>query len=290
MGCDIMKSIRKSIVICLIFSLFISLIACGNSENTSDGETEKILDENKYYISMFDMDEDLLNEIKSKKNKDVEVPYSESGYSEDELSELILSTNAFMSISFDDGSHMCYSFNGNIYDIDDDYIYILTCGHGFVKTSEDYGKKDFSDVLKYVKIRFVTGEVIEGNPKYIYVSENNDVAIILLDKNLVSNNTMEVLHSINISKMYTKNLTNTSIYEYAYNYENKCYEKYYANVIGTRYDKLQVETNAINGCSGGGFFDIHGTYSGMTYNNGHLLYDKVITDFYELIKEMNPNY
>lgn len=285
-----MKNIKKFMVIVLLLSLAVYMTACSNSENTSDGETEKILDENKYYISMFDMDEDLLNEMKSKKNKDVEVPYSENGYSEDELSELILSTNAFISISYDDGKHMCYSFNGNIYDIDEDYIYILTCGHGFVKTSEDYGKKDFSDVLKYCKIRFITGEVIEGNTQYIYVSENTDVAIVLVDKNLVSNDTIDVLHSINIDKTYTKNLTNTSIYEYAYNYENKCYEKYYANINGVKYNKLLCDTNVINGCSGGGFFDTHGTYCGMVFNNGFILYSNVLSEYYPLIKGMNPNY
>ena len=183
------------------------------------------------------------------------------------------------------------TISGNIYDIDDEYIYILTCGHSFVETSEDYGKIGFEDLIKDLKITFITGEEIFINPKFIYTHSETDVTLIVLDKNLVSQETLNIVMSINVDNMYRRNLENTTIYEYAYSRADKAYIKYYALIKSTTNGVLDIKnTNVINGCSGGGFFDNTGTYCGMTYNSIFVVYTQVLPTIYELITIANPNY
>lgn len=294
-----MKSRLKifTIVILLMSSFMVACSsssdnASGNGTSNNDESQTPQIDENNYYIDLYDMDEDLLNEIISKKNDDVEIPYNENGYSAEELDALILSTNVkISSYAIDNPKGTWKTISGNIYDIDDEYIYILTCGHSFVDTTKEYEELGINNLIKEVNITFINGEKISFNPNSIYINRKQDVSLVLLDKNLVSFETLNIIRSINIDHMYQKNLDNTTIYEYAYSLSDKTYIKYYALIKSTTNRVLDIQnTNIVNGCSGGGFFDNTGTYCGMTYNSIFVNYIDVIPTLYELIILANPNY
>jgi len=234
--------------------------------NSTDGE----------YLYSLSITKELLDEIYNSKHNDYEIPLNFNGYTTNELSSLVLSTSTTIWYANDENN---FNFlNGNIYDIDDNYIYIISCSHGIGK------ENDFS--LDNLRVRFISEEVI----KPIYVKKpRGDFSLIVVDKKSLSNETLNVIKSINTKYLYQTLVEELKVYGFMYNAHT--YSEYNATIENRLAFSLRLyNSNLKNGASGGGMFDIYGNYYGCVKSLNCLTYSNIFPDFYNAILEFNPYY
>ena len=215
--------------------------------------------------------------IHDHKNSAYEFPINYNGYTEDELTNLVLSTSVFVQYA-EEGFETKLS-NGNIYDIDDKYIYIICCNHGI------NNENVFN--VENVKLRFINNEII--CPIYLKSSNIGDYALLVVDKNDVSNELLNVVHSINTQNIYQTIEDETMLY--AYVCSATTYKRHIATIDYSLNSTLFLKNSSlINGASGGGMFDIYGNYYGVAKNQYGLVYKSIFPNFYNFIVEFNPDY
>ncbi len=215
--------------------------------------------------------------IHDQKDSSYEIPINYNGYTEDELTNLILSTSVFVGY-IEDGYQTKYS-NGNIYDIDENYIYIICSNHG-VSNRGVYN-------VDNVKLRFVNNEVIK--PIHLRNGNFGDFALLVVDKKDVSNELLNVIHSINTKNLYQTIEEDTVLYGYMY--VIPAYKQYTAIIDYLLPGPLRLKDSDLeNGTSGGGMFDIYGNYYGTVKNKTALSYVSLFPNFYNYIVEFNPQY
>lgn len=231
-------------------------------------------DEHNYSLQITKGEMDFIHDHK---NSSYEIPINYDGYTEDELTNLILSTSVFVWY-VEDGYQTKYS-NGNIYDIDENYIYIICSNHGV-------GNNGVRNV-RNVKLRFVNNEVIE--PIYMRNSDVGDFALLVVDKEDVSNELLNVVHSINTKNLYQTIEENTTLYGYMYVIPT--YKQYMATIdYKIETSLILIDSTLENGTSGGGMFDIYGNYYGTIRSKTQLMYKNIFPNFYNYIVEFNPKY
>lgn len=231
---------------------------------------------------------DLLDSVKTMKNKEYEIEISDKPLTQDEIIEKILPT--YVSIKWGctlDGERYNSFINGNIYDITNDYIYIITCSHMF-DTQFYYGLS--YDKTNNIEITFIDGTNITVQEDCFYYLENNDLGLIKINKSLLSNDTLNIIKSINIENMYLIPLeNNATLYNIHYNASNKVFTNHifnYEKVLtynGTK--ELCGNSDLTNGCSGGGMFDSYGNYFGFCENSYYIRYFQIFPDFEELLRQ-----
>lgn len=258
-----------------------TLAGCGNSDAGEDSLSE-------WGFDYEEIDEETMNEIIEKKNKDTEVQINPNGYTEAELEKQILPT--VVSFVAKNGLGDGAFFNGNIYDIQEDYVYIITCQHGLcpgeyeeIFNSEHYG-------IQFAFATFFTEEKIKVSLDNIRLIENQDIALVAIETKDISKETLDVLKSINISNMYKKDLTENKVVGYAkINAGN--FKKYEAVVESVMTYNIKVKDSTfVQGSSGGGVFDNNGNYCGFILSKPCLRYHNIIQPFYNSILEINPDY
>ena len=310
------KRMLKIIAIILLITTSICMIACqnnygsnfqtniGNGKENTKGETS-----NSYYLEYAPDDyvikaepkltdspdcddiyrslhykKSLIDFINSKKNKDVQMEVNTSEYDEETLYNEILNTNA--RILWSDGKILTIA-NGNIYDIDEKYIYIVTASHCLHEST-------FENNLEYLSIKFIDNKVI----KPIYAQErlgDFDCALIVINKSDVDETILPLLKSINTQNMYQYNRSAINIYGTMYRYADKKYHHYYG-ITKENNDNLAIHpfiesdsTNIEQGCSGGGLFDIYGNYYGFVSSKVYIP-SVWLPSLYNEIVKFNPNY
>lgn len=291
---------RKLGVIILMISLSVGMIACGNNdeyENISTNENNKNFsdedvsndDLGEWGFQDTNLDEETMEEIVSKKNKDVEMQINTNGYEGEELDEQILPTVVYLEAKLENSS--LNMFTGNIYDIQDDFIYVITCSHGLHTTTNDLDIPNYG--ISSAAITFITGERIHINLDNIILSRKWDMALIAISTKDISSETLSSLKSINVSNMYKKDLTNEFLTGYRKDHNE--YIKYIANVYCSNGRTIRCKDTTIErGCSGGGAFDKYGFYYGYfivgTNSDAYILYKQLLSSYYDLIISFNPNY
>ncbi|MBQ8298296.1 MAG: hypothetical protein IJX99_00220 [Clostridia bacterium] len=218
-----------------------------------------------------------LDFIHDHKDSSYEIPINFDGYTKDELSEYILSTSVFVWY-VEEGYKTQYS-NGNIYDIDENYIYIICCNHGI-------GNNGIQNV-ENVKLRFLNNEVVV--PIYMKNCDISDYALLVVDRNDVSSDLLDIIHSINTSYIYQTIEKDTKLYGYMYVIPT--YKQYEATIDYCLQVSLVINNSTLeHGCSGGAMFDIYGNYYGVIRSSNHLIYKNIFPNFYNYIVEFNPEY
>ena len=255
-------------------------IGCGNTTDTIT-EVNTELD-NGFYNE--NLTEEYMQEIINKKNKDVEITINDNGYSQEELDAIILSTYVFCTLQ--NNQNGIIAFSGNIYDITDDYIYILTCNHGIVRNSSEKEMEHYD--INNMQVKFIIGHEIDVNLNNILIDNKYDLALIMVETKDIPKETLEIIKSINIENLYKKDFINVSLYLKAYSLMNGLYESYYGLSQEKIMGSLKVDENTIDGCSGGGFFDVYGHY--YVVRQGVVVHCQIFPNFYELILQLNPNY
>lgn len=277
---------KKLIVSILLFSLSLGMTACDYNVDTDSEiveETENIEDdipliESEIYLKDF-VDLDYIKKLSSYKNKDYEITINENSYTEEELFKICIPTIVYIENITE--AHHRYLTGGNIYDVDEEYIYILSCAHGF----------DSHDPTTKIKITFFTNEIIEIPYEFVSFCEK-DYSMYKIPKNLVSNETLNSIKSVNIDKFLSKSTNdfkkNTTLYLFRYNgefwttYYTKDFE-YIGNAFEAKHGEIE------NGCSGFGYFDTNGTYYGPALK-GKIYFYSFICYIEELLIQANSNY
>lgn len=278
---------NKLIASMLLLCVSISLLGCGNTaatstseeiEETENTENEITMIEGGVYLEDF-VNSEYIEYLSSHKNKNYEIQINPNGYTEDELFEVVAPTVVYIENITE--SHHKNMSGGNIYDIDDDYIYVLSCAHGFSK----------DDATKELRLTFVTNEIITIPYENVSFCEK-DYTIYKIPKNILSNETLNSLKSINIDNFLNKTKEdfekNTTLYLYRYNGE--VWTTYFTNTF-SYLDTCFTSKNdtKIKGCSGFGLFDKDGTYYGPNLKNKVYFYSFI---YYveDLITQHNKNY
>lgn len=237
----------------------------------------------------YNITKDELEEIKNKKNDECEISISDKELTKDELLEKFLPTVVSLRLNFTTIDHQVHNlgFGGNIYDITDDAIYIITCSHSFDSTWMGYEElKEYN----YMQIMFIDGTKIEVNSECFYIPKGNDLALIKINKELLEQETLDIIKSINIDNMYLMSFSNSLTYTVRYSDDVSSYNVYdytcdevedwgYHNKI------LNGHGSLVNGCSGMGLFDMHGNYIGYCENGILVRYFTIFPDFYTLLLE-----
>lgn len=314
------KRMLKIIAIILLITTSICMIACGNNygsnfqTNVGNGkENTKGETSNSYYLEYapddyvidakakltydihdvpdchktfrsFHYKKSLIDYINSKKNKDVQMEVKVNEYNQETLYDEILNTNA--RVLWSNGQTLTMA-NGNIYDIDDKYIYIVTTTHCLNGSTTENN-------LDYLSIKFIDNKIIK--PIYAQdIIENTDCALIVIKKDDVDETILPLLKSINTSNMYQYKRSSINLYGTMYRHEDRKYHHYYGRTAENN-DNLAFNpfidadtANTEKGTSGGGLFDIYGNYYGYVASkiytpNGWL------PSLYNEIVRFNPNY
>ena len=188
----------------------------GNNEEeikTENKTNEEILTVRDVKYTEFDAVEKI-EYLLSYKDRSIEMEYNENGYTDDELFTAVLPT--MVSIEnhvYSRTTGETYTFTtGNIYDIDENYIYIVSCLHGYKSKIYD------------ITLRFVDGFYLTLPPDNVFSHDKIDISLILVDKNDIPIETLNMLKSINIEHLLEIPLNNMEKHHfYAYKYFNKEY-------------------------------------------------------------------
>ncbi len=228
--------------------------------------------------------------IISFKNKDIEMPIKDD-YTLEELEEEILRTSVQVKVkwvpSYDQDSYRYNNAKGNIYDIDDQYIYIITCQHTF----EECVAEDWQNYLN-LNITFYGGESIDisrdclANKEY----EKNDFQMICIEKEMLSDSTLEQLKSINLTNYFYIDITDLSSYD-IYHIDNDLKLSYDGHLV-ERDGVVLLDKNTVTtdfGNSGGGLFLQDGTYLCYVIQQD-VLKINVIKYIYYLLIHANSEY
>lgn len=293
-----MKNRLKIFTIILLIILSFVMIACdieqdsniANNLINSYTNTEEIdNEENKtnedsfancqFYQDYFSTG--LLEEMSNNKNKDYEM---EVGIyeTEDEMLEEYFKTFLLIVCDFydvDDNKIKTNAGSGNIYDIDDEYMYIITCVH--------ITRNKKSDELQKITIRFVDDTLLELEPDYLITPNNDiDIALIKIPLSLINESTLSIVKTINISHAYTGSLSefeNSILYCYRFR-QHKYEVSYVHNMENTIYGFSCKDNNINDGTSGGGIIDKDGNYYAPVLKEGSIC-PEVLFHFNELLKE-----
>lgn len=290
-------------IVCAIVLIMISLVmvACDANNNPilsslQDNETEKssddfdqeseitIQDENTIInqYTLYDVTYTLsikeMNKILEKKDSSIEIPINENGYTKEELESLIIATNVYVR---NKQGNETWNSNGNIYDIDNDYVYIICTEHGI--------RENASDKLEDISVKFVTGETVDID--YATVNVGTDVALLVVRKDKITNETLSTIKTINISNLYMQNLIDKNVY-ILYQLDNKYYSDE-TTIIDTNIIERYIRTNSDmgeHGASGSGLFDIYGNYCGFITQKNAATYYPIFPFIYDEIVKFNENY
>lgn len=215
---------------------------------------------NKYY------GDGLLEEMASNKNKDYEMEVGVYETYDEMVAEYI---KTFVSIKADfydsNANEMRFGVgSGNIYDIDDEYMYIITCLHIM--------SNDYNDEIKEFYIRFVDDTRITISSDYLYLREDKkDIALIKIPLSFLSSNTLDVVKTININNVY--NIPLDEFYDstlYCFRYRDLIYNVSYVENIEQQGEIFTLDCNIEKGTSGGGVVDINGNYYTLMLNQATL--------------------
>ena len=270
-----------------------------------------------YYMDLNNMTyREYIDYISSFKNKNVEINISNNGYTEEELYDILSKTAIRFRTNYNlDGKSYHGEFMGNIYDIDNQYVYIITCAHGM------FDKNILHDNLELYAM-FITNEEIEINIKNIYATSNsetsdkiNDFALITIPISNISQSTLNNVKSLNIDNFCDIPLNSIDNYNFYHisscvtdatiTKENGLSLYSDGNLIIDENNYCDIPNNLIfigksvwNFCpgnSGSAIFDQYGNYHffiRMTKQNSNesfvstLFLPKII----DLLKESNSNY
>lgn len=223
--------------------------------------------------------------LSSYKNSDVEMQFNENGYSEDDLFTEMLPTSVMLIHQDEDNKYgpIVIQTSGNIYDIDEDYIYVITCGHQF------QSDVNYENIIVY----FCDKTFVEITPQDM-VDLGCDAYMFKISKDDVSTETLSLLKSINISHSFdypADELENLRLYCYKWDIQNKIYRTcYMENFDYVNYAILYAnESNVLDGCSGGGLFDKYGNYWCQVTMDGKVsgvIYYRIE----DALLELNPHY
>lgn len=223
--------------------------------------------------------------LSSYKNSDVEMEYNENGYSEDSLFTEMLPTSIMLIYQDKDNEYgpIVIQTSGNIYDIDEDYIYVITCGHQF-QNGVNY---------ETVTVYFCDKTFVKITPQDMVCLEC-DAYMFKIDKDDVSTETLSLLKSINISHSFdypANELESLRLYCYKWDIQNKIYRTcYMENFDYVDYAILYAnESNVLDGCSGGGLFDKYGNYWCQVTMDGKV-FGTIYYRIEDALLELNPHY
>lgn len=220
------------------------------------------------------------------KNKDIEVTLNPNGYTPEELVAEILPTTVRIHNTLYGKK---YFFNGNVYDIDDDYIYILTCRHGFVDEKMP-SNEELNENNYFRKIAFFNDVSITPTSYKVFIAKNLDIALIVLDKNEIPQDTLIQLKSVNLNNLYSINPYKTNNYLIAYTNSDKHYECSQIEFVESSCT-YALEYNKFiyikDGWSGSGVFDAYGNYTAMTSNLSNFAYYNIPSAIYQIMKEIS---
>ena len=301
-----MKNTKKFIVIVLVLSLAVYMIVCikdntSNIENINNTESTPNKDETLFDANIYNAPtKEYIAHLSSMKNKEYEVAYNENGYTEEELFEVVSPTIVSIVAECYEplrDNNITFLSTGNIYDIDDKYVYIITCAHSLYDYKESKEVKETTEV-KQVNIRFVDDTHIIVEKDSIFKSK--DYVLYRIDKEQIPNQTLLILRTINIDNYFNISLNDLEEYEYfVYKYSKKQYV--FGNVKGLYintfyFDKEKSIVNSLelknaniqSGMSGGGLFDKYGTYQGYVIND--TCNTQVINELEPLLLLSNENY
>lgn len=293
-----MKNKIKITMISFFLILSFIIVACSNKTQTNENNTNEreILAGNVYHyednecvldlscvandkICEYQLTKSDLDYIHNQKNTSYEIPINTTGYSTDTLYSYIISSSVL--VVYEDPQNVAsyiYS-SANIYDIDDKYIYIICSAHGI--------KVNGISKIENIKVQFVNKEL--ARPIYLRESDVGDYALLVVDKNDISIDLLEVVHSINTENLYQTVTKDTTLYGCM---NVACIYNEYMATIDRNLDGayLLKNSNLVSGTSGGGMFDIYGNYYGLVKNGSSLISFFIFPNFYNYIVEFNPEY
>lgn len=227
---------------------------------------------NKYY------GDGLLEEMASNKNKDYEM---EVGVYEtyDEMVAEYFKTFVSIKADFYDtyANEMRFGIgSGNIYDIDDKYMYIITCMHIMMNNN--------NDEIKEFYIRFVDDTRVTIGSECLYTREDEiDIALIKIPLSYFSQDTLNIVKTININNLYDISLDefyNSTLY--CFRYRDLIYNVSYIQNITPIVESFSLDCSIEKGTSGGGVIDIYGNYYTLMLNEASINL-KMLSFFNDLI-------
>ena len=258
-----------------------------NSVYATDSEQAYYFEAATWYNNLVSKEE--LEEIKNRKNRKYEIALSEEKLSKDELLAKFLPTVVSITINakLENDNNYFIRFGGNVYDITDDAIYIITCSHPFNTTwslGKEYKKTNYIDVM------FIDGSTIRLDENCFYRAKGNDLGLIKINIELIHEETLNVLKSINIDNMFLISFENVIGYTVRCSNDVSCYSVYdftceRAKKYGYSDKILYGYGSMIEGCSGIGIFDTYGNYMGYCENSHYVRYFTIFPDFYNLLLE-----
>lgn len=269
------KKVQKIIAFVLLVAMSVSMVACGtvesgqvgsnNTDENVDVEEIDTLRTLSFYKDFYS--DGFLTKMSNEKNKDYEMEVGVYNSYDEMLSEYI---KTFVSIKTDfydshDQDDRFAIGSGNIYDIDDEYMYIITCMH-ITSNSKN-------DIIKSFYIRFVDDERITISADNLFRRDDDiDIALIRIPLSEIPQSTLDVVKTINIDNAY--NIALDEFYNstlYCYRYRDKIYNVSYVKNIQHRGMSFVTKDNNIEkGTSGGGVIDINGNYYTLMLSEGSL--------------------
>lgn len=302
---------NKARMIAIILCCSIGMVACGANayeEPASEVNEEETFEEykminhvSKVYANNFfknkGMDaKEYIDYLYSFRDLSYEMPINENGYTEDELFNQVIPTMvSFVAYFYNNstGKNSNSLFTGNIYDIDEEYIYLITCAHGLNKLDDDVNQQ-----LEKINCRFVDDTKVDIYPDNILEAQDgNDFMMLKVEKDKISNETLGLLRTINFKNTLNYNVETVEIEQptfYAYKYYSKQYWTGEMHDIIVLYkDGGPVHLSSNNhtikpGMSGSGIFNIYGTYNGIVKNSA--IASRYLFYIEDLINELNPDY
>lgn len=238
----------------------------GNAEENEDNKLETLKDSYSYQTQG-----EVIEAMLKDKNEEYEM---EVGVYEtyDDMVEEYIRTYVIIKVDFYDVFLKKMRINlssGNIYDIDDEYMYIIACAHGMRDNNDDE--------IKSLYIRFVddTTITIDGSNLFLR-NDKKDVALIRIPLTYFTKETLELVKTINFRNTFDVSIdefSNNNLY--AYRYRDYIYNVSYVENIDItsiyNHDGFKLIDNHIeNGTSGGGIVDINGNYYTTMLNENHI--------------------
>ena len=281
-------------------------------ETEAEDETETEDEENKMLCdcSFYDVyEENEIEDMLANKNPDIEMPIKEYT-SENELLAEIIRTYVSCSISTD---NFAYNFGANIYDIDDKYVYLITCSHGIPNTYfSDCSSGIYS--IRKIQLQFFNGDSIAIPKEYIYMPEHpeenssKDIALIKIPLNEINPETLKLLKSINFridwEKVTMEEFKNSDFYIFNTDFHQVAdtdfnYIFYKSNTTGEEehYDfpkfsnkicfRFRNLTSIEEGCSGSAIVSQNGVYNGFVSIRTIDL--RFLHEYNQLLKQVKNN-
>lgn len=313
--------INKFTKIVSITMIFAMLCGCGNTQsfsnannqtNTIDSDMMNLVDfekEKEIYYKGYSENKDAfenvtneqIQELIKNKNRDLESTnfHSENSY-EAEMQTAVR-------IEQRNETHDFHIYTGNYYDIDEKYLYIITCRHAMIE--QDYAIAGMSEKAKSDLIKFnMTPQEIcdtiheinlidsQGNYQTFYnyscvISHNADIALIAIDINEVNEDILNNVKTIDISKI-NQDIDNT--YGFLYCCKRPTVDETFVQKkisLVTR-DRGMIYFNQFKssptmfGNSGGGVFDKNGYYLGEIYNGYVMTSTAIVIELPQMFNEL----